>query len=63
MTQVIEKVLEEKRPKIEQAENDQMLGDLNPRYFEEAMTLKEAQQKVYSSTINLSCRYNVFRAF
>jgi len=69
MTQAYEKVMEMKSPKIEQVETpiesevDELLGDLNPRYFEEAMTLEDALEKVYSSDIYSSSRYNIFRPF
>jgi len=52
----------EVKPPIK-SEVDEILGDLNPRYFEEAMTLKNALKKVYSSDINLSSKYNVFWPF
>jgi hypothetical protein len=63
MTQAYEKVMEKKKAKMEQTKVDEILGDLNPRYFEESMSLKNALIKVHSSTINLSAKYNVFRAF
>ena len=31
---------------------DELLGDLNPRYFEEAMTPENALDKVYSTKIS-----------
>ena len=46
MTQIIEKVMEKKGLKSEQIEADEQLGDLNPRYFEEAMTPENAIEKV-----------------
>jgi len=69
MTQTYEKVMEMESPKIEQVETpiesevDELLGDLNPRYFEEAMTLENALEKVYSSDIYSSSRYNIFRTY
>jgi hypothetical protein len=63
MTQAYEKVIKKKRPEIERVEICEQLGDLNPRYFEESMTLENALQKVHSSVINLSAKYNVFRPF
>jgi len=69
MTQTYEKVMEMESPKIEQVETpiesevDELLGDLNPRYFEEGMTLENALEKVYSSDIYSSRRYNMFRPF
>jgi hypothetical protein len=43
MTQIYEEVLVEKVEKIEEPES---LGDLNPKYFEEAISLDEAKDKV-----------------
>ena len=64
MTQTYQKAMEIKSSKIEQAEiQEENLGDLNPRYFEEAMTLENAMEKVHSSAMNISAKYNVFRAF
>jgi hypothetical protein len=63
MTQTYEKVMEKKKPKMEQAEVSELLGDLNPRYFEEIMSLENALQKVHSSAMNLSAKCNVFRPF
>ncbi|MFW9825042.1 MAG: hypothetical protein ACFFE4_19025 [Candidatus Thorarchaeota archaeon] len=40
MIQIYKEVLVEKIEKIEEPES---LGDLNPRYFEEAISLKEAK--------------------
>jgi hypothetical protein len=56
--------MEMKSPKIEQAETpEEILGDLNPRYFEEDMTLENALEKVHSSAMNFSAKYNAFRPF
>ena len=64
MTQIIEKAMEMKSSKIEQAEiQEEILGDLNPRYFEEAMTLENAMEKVHSSAMNFSAKYNAFRPY
>ncbi len=69
MTQTYEKVLEMKSPKIEQveipieSELDELVGDLNPRYFEEGTTLENALENVYSSDIYSNNRYNIFRSY
>ena len=55
MTQAFEKVMEEKTAKNE---SDESLGDMNARYFEEAMSLENAFEKVQSSDINFSSRFN-----
>jgi len=65
---MIKKMIQTKIEQVEvkppiKSEVDEILGDLNPRYFEEAMTLKNALKKVYSSDINLSSKYNVFWPF
>ena len=60
MTQAYEKVMEIEGPKVEQIESqiseeskmDELLGDLNPRYFEEAMAPENALDKVYSTKIS-----------
>ncbi|MHA1933071.1 MAG: hypothetical protein ACW96X_11045 [Promethearchaeota archaeon] len=57
MTQAYGKVMEMKsieveeieQPKVQESEVDELLGDLNPRYYEEAMSLKEAKVKLYAS--------------
>ena len=57
MTQAYEEVIEIKTPEVEEvkeaeeskeSEGDELLGDLNPRYFEEGMYPEEALQKVHS---------------
>lgn len=53
MTQAYKKVMDMKSIEIEivlevQDEVDELLGDLNPRYFEECMKPEEALQKVQS---------------
>jgi hypothetical protein len=58
MVQIYEKAMEKKSSEIEQNE---ILGDLNPRYFEEAINLKEAKNRAYASAINPIG--DVFRAF
>ena len=57
MIQTYEKAIEIKSPKFEvqtPAENkdDELLGDLNPRYFEETMTPENGLDKVYSGKVN-----------
>ena len=46
MVQIYEKVLVEKVEKIEEAES---LGDLNPKFFEEAISLNEAKDRIHSA--------------
>ena len=60
MTQAYENVMEMEGPKVEQIESqiseeskmDELLGDLNPRYFEESMSPENALDKVYSTKIS-----------
>jgi len=57
MTLIYEEVLVEIVEKIEEPES---LGDLNPRYFEETISLKEAKNRIYSGKAysdNLSNSY------
>ncbi len=63
MTQIIEKVMEKKGLKSEQIEANETLGDLNPKYFEEGMTPENALEKVHSSAMNFSAKYNAFRPY
>ena len=74
MTQAYENVMEVKgseiieieQPEVQistESEVDELLGDLNPRYFEEIMTLDEARQQAYTSDVSMSSNFNVFRTF
>ena len=63
MTQTYEKAMEMKSQKVKQVKMDESLGDLNPRYFEESMTPENALEKVHSSAMNFSAKYNAFMAF
>lgn len=66
MTQVSEKsdielqVKENKQHKVELKVNeknvDDLLGDLNPRYFEENMNMKKAKQKLWAKNGNYFLR-------
>ncbi|MFW9942961.1 MAG: hypothetical protein ACFFFT_18135 [Candidatus Thorarchaeota archaeon] len=49
MTQLMEKVVEKKCLEREETEGNEPLGDLNPRYFEEAMTPENALEKAKAS--------------
>jgi hypothetical protein len=69
MTQAYEEMMETKTIEIEETEVqipeenevDELLGDLNPRYFEEIITLKEAKQRAYASTV--SQNFNFFSGY
>ena len=62
MTQAYQETFEMKMPEVkattknESAKNevDELLGDLNPRYFEESYNLEKAKQKVFSSSFYAS---------
>ena len=61
MTQIYEKVIVKKSKKIEEA--DEILGDLNPKYFEEAIKLGEAKERIEASDIYAGSKFNFFSAF
>jgi len=71
MTQAYEEVMEMKTleveqieaPEVQENEVDELLGDLNPRYYEEVISLKEAKERTYLSDINVSNQFNIFRTF
>ncbi|MHA1883641.1 MAG: hypothetical protein ACXAAI_00645 [Promethearchaeota archaeon] len=70
MTQAYENVMEIEiefeQPEVEapiESETDELLGDLNPRYFEECMTLDDARQKAYTSDVSMSSNFNVFTTY
>ena len=65
MTQIYEKVIVKKSKKIEETENqvDELLGDLNPKYFEEDIHLEEAKEKIKASDIYAGSKFNFFSAF
>ena len=41
----------------------ELYKNLNPRYFEEGIPLKEALQKPYTSDIIFSSKFDIFRVF
>ena len=72
MTQAYENIMEMKSIEVEviehpevkksaETEVDELLGDLNPRYFEENYTLDEAKQRAYSKHYNSD--YSIIRIF
>lgn len=65
MTQIYEKVIVKKSKKIEETENqvDESLGDLNPKYFEEAIHLEEAKERIEASDIYAGSKFNFFSVF
>ena len=65
MTQIYEEVMVKKSKKIEETENqvDETLGDLNPKYFEEMINLKEAKERIKASDIYAGSKFNLFSTF
>jgi len=67
--QEYEYVIEPKKIEVEEFESpafqtglDELLGDLNPRYFEEASTPEIALEKIYSSNFR-NCYNNTIGVF
>jgi hypothetical protein len=54
MTQTHQKIIIIKRPEIEE------IQDLNPKYFEEAIHLKEAKEQIYAC---VGSKFDFFSAF
>jgi hypothetical protein len=65
MVQIYEKVMIEKVEKIEETESqgDELLGDLNPKFFEEVTHLKEAKERIRASDIYVGSNFNYFSTF
>ena len=70
MTQAYENVMEIEiefeQPEVEapiESKTEELLGDLNPRYFEECMTLDEARQNAYASDVSISSNLNFFTPY
>ena len=71
MTQTFKKVIIITIPEAEEqevqapmeSEADELLGDLNPRYYEESVSFKDAKQRIIASDINAGSKFNFFSAF
>ncbi len=71
MTQTYEKAIIITIPEVEEQEvqtpmeskADELLGDLNPRYYEESVSFKDAKQHIIASDINAGSKFNFFSAF
>ena len=69
MTQTYQKITEleniedKKHDSTTKDTADDLLGDLNPRYFEEAPSLDDAKQRAYTVHINVGSKFNFFNAF
>jgi hypothetical protein len=57
MTQIIEEVLVEE---VEQIEEPESLGDLNPKYFEEAMSMDEAKDRIHAAKAYSNNLFNTY---
>ena len=60
MTQIYAEVVFKKVEKIEEPES---LGDLNPKYFEEVIHLKDAKERIRASDIYAGSKFDFFSAF
>jgi hypothetical protein len=71
MTEIYEKVIkttipefEEQEPQVPiEKEPDEILGDLNPKYFEESYSFEDAKQRKIVSDINAGSKFNFFSVF
>ncbi|MFW9894471.1 MAG: hypothetical protein ACFFD7_01545 [Candidatus Thorarchaeota archaeon] len=48
---------------MEKIEVPEKLGELNPKYFEEAVKLEEAKERIIASDIYVGSKFNLFNAF
>ncbi|MHA1985777.1 MAG: hypothetical protein ACW98D_03965 [Promethearchaeota archaeon] len=68
MTQAYEEVMEMKTPEVEEIESpkaqenevDELLGDLNPKFFEEAMSMNEAKDRIHSAKAYSNYSFNTY---
>jgi hypothetical protein len=71
MTQAYEEVMEMKSIEVEEIEQpeaqipmenevDELLGDLNPRYYEEVISMNEAQEKIHSAKAYSNMSFNMY---
>lgn len=65
MTQIYEKVIVKKNKKIGETENqvDELLGDLNPKYFEEAIHIEESKERIRASDIYAGSKFNFLSVY
>jgi len=59
MTQISITIIEKESPKSENFENNEILGDLNPKYFEEGMTSENALEKAKAMNGSLGGNFTV----
>ena len=71
MTQAYEEVMEMKSLEVEEieipevqesieSEVDELLGDLNPRYNEEAISMNEAKDRIHSAKAYSNMSFNTY---
>jgi len=71
MTQAYEEVMEMKTLEVDEIETpevqksmesevDDLLGDLNPRYFEEAIPMNEAKEQIYAAQSYSNYSFNTY---
>jgi hypothetical protein len=68
MTQAYEETMEMKSIEVEEIEEpevqtpmeDEVLGDLNPRYFEEAMSMDEAKDRIHAAKAYSNTIFNTY---
>ena len=65
MTQTYQKIIIVESREIEEQtsienEMDELLGDLNPRYFEEGISFKEAKERIQAS---VGSKFDFFSVF
>jgi hypothetical protein len=71
MTQTYQKTIIQTFPEVEEKEvqesidnkADELIGDLNPRYFEEVFSFKNAKQRIVASDISAGSKFNFFSTF
>ncbi len=71
MTQAYEKTTEMNSIEVEEIEHpevqksmesevDELLGDLNPRYFEETMSMEEAKERIHAAKAYSNYSFNTY---
>ncbi len=62
---IVTKVIPKKIEKIEETKSqvDELLGDLNPNYFKEVITLEEAKNRAMVSYIHAGGKFNFFNTY
>ena len=68
MTQAYEETMEMKTPEVEEIKSpkvqenevDELIGDLNPRYYEEAITINEAKNRIHSAKAYSNNIFNTY---